>query len=765
MMTSQRMVHGRGWLGSRLTLGIVVVLLHAGLAGCSSEAESVPSPVAAPVGLPPPTQHHHRLAHSSSPYLLQHADNPMDWYEWGDEAFAASKAQDKPIFLSVGYSTCHWCHVMSRESFSDPAIATFMNAHFICIKVDREQRPDVDRVYMEFVQATTGSGGWPMSVWLTPELKPFFGGTYFPPVDQGGRPGFSSILKRIDEVWHTHRAELNTQAETVLTALRGQREASPTDSTVTSASAVASRLIASFSNSFDEHRGGFGDAPKFPRPVALDALLAAHRHQPETPDGREALRIVLATLQAMERGGIHDHLGGGFHRYSVDGAWRVPHFEKMLYDQGQLAATFSEAYRLTGDPALAKTLRDVCDYVVRDLADPAGGFHAAEDADSLLTADGQAHAEGAWYVWSDAQIAVLLNADEAAVIRRRFGITQAGNIPAEQDPHGEMRQRNVLAMVEDSAATARSLNLEIGRVDALVASASAKMLADRAQRPRPHRDDKIVTAWNGLMITGLARAAAVLDEPRYAAAAVTAATFLRQYLYETATGVLYRSWRRGQRDGTPGMAADYAYLAQGLIDLAETTGDTQWLSWARDLLGRLDRDFTDPQGGWYDTDGHDPSVLLRLREDYDGAEPAASSVAFGAKTRLVEIFQDEAWRQRLSVIGSHLRRRAMAAPTAMPAALAATMLADQPLRRIVITGTVTSTRDLMRIAHQSAPERVLIRLDAGARSLLAGDQPFLAAMPAPEAPATAFVCTGTSCLPPTTDPQRLAEVLSVVQRP
>lgn len=733
-----------------ILLNAVAAGMALGLAGCGNGAEAVP-PSAATAGATEP--HHRRLARSTSPYLLQHADNPVDWYEWGDEAFQAAKAQDKPIFLSIGYSTCHWCHVMLRESFVDPAIAAYLNAHFICIKVDREQRPDVDRIYMGFVQATTGSGGWPMSVWLTPDLKPFVGGTYFPAKQ------FSDILHRIDDLWHARRADLAAQADTVLAALREHASQAGGGAAAPMAVDPVSAVIAGFAATFDQRRGGFGDAPKFPRPVALDALLMAHRRQPTTSAGRNALDMVVATAQAMGRGGIHDHLGGGFHRYSVDGAWQVPHFEKMLYDQGQLAATFSEAFRLTGDRTLSAMARDVCDYVIRDLRDPAGGFHAAEDADSLLNADGTAHAEGAWYVWEDARIATLLTNDEAAVMRRRFGIVPAGNIAVGHDPHGEMRGRNVLAQVEDTATTAQALGRDQAHIEALIASASAKLAADRATRPRPHRDDKVITAWNGLMITGLARTAAILDEPRYAAAATAAAIFLHQHLYDAAYGTLYRSWRRGQRDGTPGMAADYAYLAQGLLDLAAVTGDSRWLSWAQALLTRLDRDFTDPRGGWYETDGRDPSVLMRLRETYDGAEPAASAVALAAGWRLAEILQDESWRHRLVATSARMREQATTAPTAMPAILAATMLADHPLRRVVITGSATSGHDLMRIAHQAAPEQIVILLDADARRWLVAGQPFLAAMPGPDATPTAFVCTGSACLPPTSDPAELARLL------
>ncbi|MBA3684162.1 MAG: thioredoxin domain-containing protein [Planctomycetes bacterium] len=600
---------------------------------------------------------------------------------------------------------------------------------------------------------------------MTPELKPFLGGTYFPPVDQDGQSGLVSVLRQIDDLWRTRRADLEQQGEQALAALRAQSAPAPApDGTEPpSAGHLCRELIAACAARFDAQRGGFGDGPKFPRPAALDALLAAHRRDPASDDGRRALAMVLGTLRAMARGGIHDHLGGGFHRYSVDGAWRVPHFEKMLYDQGQLAVTLSEAYRLTGDPELAAVLRRLCDYVIRDLSDPAGGFHAAEDADSLLDADGDAHAEGAWYVWSDAEIGAALTADEAAVVRRRFAITPAGNVRAELDPRGALRGRNVLDIAEDAADIARALGTEAGTVETLLDAATTKLTAARSARPRPHRDDKIITAWNGLMIHGLARAAQALDEPRYAAAASRAASFLRDQLFDEATGTLFRTWRRGQRDGTQAMATDHAYLAQGLVALAETTGESRWFAWANALLTRLDRDFSDPDGGWFDTDGRDPSVLLRQREDYDGAEPSASAVALDAGIRLAEVFDDHARRKGLLVIGTALSRRAASAPTGMPAALAAVMLLERPLRRIVITGTAASASALLRIAQRSPPERVIILLDGPARALLAVDQPFLAAMPLPEAPATAFVCTGTSCQLPTTDPAALGDRLSTAR--
>ncbi len=424
-----------------------------------------------------------RLAQEKSPYLLQHAHNPVDWYPWGEEAFEKARQEDRPIFLSIGYSTCHWCHVMERESFENPETAALMNREFVCIKMDREERPDIDRIYMTYVQATTGSGGWPMSVWLTPELKPFVGGTYFPPDNRYGRPGFPAVLERIGQAWRNNRGQILEASENVMASLRAQATKGPQGSGRVDP-ALAESAFFHFRRSFDTRLGGFGTAPKFPRPSVHNFLL---RYWKRTGNA-EALDMVTATLIAMDHGGMNDQLGGGFHRYSVDAHWFVPHFEKMLYDQAQLAVSYLEAFQSSGEASFARSAQRTLDYVMRDMTAPEGAFWSAEDADSAVDA---AHphekAEGAFYVWSWQELVDLLGEQRTALVAARYGVQPEGNV--HEDPHGEFRGKNILF----AAKPMEGLE-ECERI----------LLAARGKRPRPHLDDKILTGWNGMMISAFA---------------------------------------------------------------------------------------------------------------------------------------------------------------------------------------------------------------------------------------------------------------------
>ncbi|HET7618021.1 MAG TPA: thioredoxin domain-containing protein, partial [Vicinamibacterales bacterium] len=529
-----------------------------------------------------------RLARERSPYLLQHAGNPVDWYPWGEEAFEKARREERPIFLSIGYSTCHWCHVMEHESFEDEAIARLLNEAFIPIKVDREERPDVDRVYMAFVQSTTGSGGWPMSVFLTPALKPFYGGTYFPPHSRWGRPGFSDLLEEIARVWREDRSRVEYAAAELLDRLRavagadGQERA---ESLIADPEAL-DEAVEQFQMAFDRHHGGFGDAPKFPRPSEMLFLLREHARR---RGASSAPRLMATeTLRAMALGGMHDHVGGGFHRYSVDAAWRVPHFEKMLYDQAQLALAYLDAAQATGESFYAAVAENTLTYVLRDLSDPGGAFYSAEDADSRpADADPSAPGrEGAFYVWTAAEIDRVLGAD-ADVARLRFGIEAGGNAPA--DPQGEFTGQNILyTAMPIEAIAARTGQSEAAITDALGRIRRALFEA-RAARPRPHLDDKVLTSWNGLMIAALARAGRVLVDqptaPRYLDAAQRAAAFLRKTMWRPDAAAPDRLLRRF-RDGDaaiPAFAEDYAFLIWGLVELFQADGDAAWLEWALEL--------------------------------------------------------------------------------------------------------------------------------------------------------------------------------------
>src|SRR3954452_657241 len=539
------------------------------------------------------SEHTNRLAHEKSPYLLQHAHNPVDWYPWGEEAFAKARRENKPIFLSVGYSTCHWCHVMAHESFENEEVAAIMNREFVNIKVDREERPDVDRVYMTFVQATTGSGGWPMSVWLTPDLKPFVGGTYFPPDERYGQPAFKKVLERIATAWKEDHDKIVEQGNKIVEALRGSQSAAPAEGTIDSS--VAQAAYRQLDRSYDPKEGGFGNAPKFPRPVTLNFLTRFYGRDPKSDSGKHALDVTLFTLRKMAAGGMHDHIGGGFHRYSVDRYWHVPHFEKMLYDQAQLANAYLDAFQITNDQQYESVARDILDYVARDMTSKEGGFFSAEDADSpVLETDAASHktAEGAFYVWTKKEIDNALG-DLAEVFDFHYGVQAHGNAPEGSDPHDEFRGKNILTgrhTIAKSAEHSRTTGiLPMGPVcgawpadrkpeDAvrrLLTESRAKLLAIRAQRPRPHLDDKIISSWNGLMISAFARAAQVLDDQRYFEVAIRAANFVRAKLYDSSRRILYRSYREG-RSNIEGFADDYSLAIQSLLDLYEASLDVEY---------------------------------------------------------------------------------------------------------------------------------------------------------------------------------------------
>ncbi len=704
-----------------------------------------------------------RLAHEKSPYLLQHAHNPVDWYPWGEEAFARARAEDKPIFLSIGYSTCHWCHVMAHESFEDPKTAAVMNELFINIKVDREERPDVDRVYMTFVQATTGSGGWPMSVWLQPDLKPIVGGTYFPPDDRYGRRGFVSVCRTVADAWKNERPKIVAQGERIIEALREHATVEPplVPTAAADRKPIADTLreaLRPFVSTFDPEYGGFGDAPKFPRPVtlALLARISARLVGKSSAESARAREMMLATLDHMASGGMHDQLGGGFHRYSVDRFWHVPHFEKMLYDQAQLAVAYLEAFQITGENRYANTVRDILDYVSRDLTSPEGGFYCAEDADSLLAAGKPEHAEGAFYVWTKAEIEKALTLGEAAMFCARYSVEESGNAPAGSDPQGEFTGRNIL-FIHPGIRDEEDTNP--------LREARRKLFERRARRPRPHLDDKIVTAWNGLMISAFARAGQALGEERYVETAVRAADFIREKLYRPAHGVLLRSYREGP-GAVEGFADDHAFYIAGLLDLYEATGQERFLALAGTLQGKQDELFADPNGGYFSTSNRDASVLLRLKEDHDNAEPAASSVAALNLARLAALMGKDAYRTQAekTVAAFNAAQNPLRTAQTMPLLLAALDFLADPPRQIVIVGPhgQADTVALLAAVHRPfTPNKVILLADGDAGlSSLAKAHPYLANATMQDGKATAYLCEGGACQLPTTDPVALARQLS-----
>jgi uncharacterized protein YyaL (SSP411 family) len=708
-----------------------------------------------------------RLANERSPYLLQHAANPVDWYPWGEEAFARARAEDKPIFLSIGYSTCHWCHVMERESFEDPGIADRLNRDFVSIKVDREERPDVDRVYMAFVQATTGSGGWPMTVFLTPELKPFYGGTYFPPTSRWGRPGFADLLTELARVWKAERKQVETAAGELLSRLASVTGVGRQGEQTLADIDALDVAVEQYQMAFDREHGGFGSAPKVPRPSELLFLLREHARRSAAGSGPQAPLFMAAdTLRAMARGGMRDQIGGGFHRYSVDGEWRVPHFEKMLYDQAQLTLAYLEAAQATGDDFFATVAEDTLQYVLRDLADPLGGFYSAEDADSVPPEAAEPHphrVEGAFYVWSDEEIGQLLGAD-AEVARQRFGIAPGGN--ALQDPQGEFRNRNILYLAHTIDEVARSTGRSEDDVAAALARIRETLFAARARRPRPHLDDKVITAWNGLAIAAFARAARTLvgrpQAPAYLSAAQRAAAFVRDRLWNAGESRLLRRYRDGEA-AIDAYAEDYASLIFGLLELFQADGDAAWLEWALALQQAQDLRFWDEaDAGWFSTSGTDPHVLLRLKDDYDGAEPAASSVAVHNLITLGHL-TDPSLLSRAERTMARFGPRAGAAARAIPMMLAALSAWQAPHAQVVIVGPpdLPATRAFhAALAGLYRPFAVTVPVAPGeAQAALGRLMPFMQAMTASEEGAAAYVCRDFTCEAPITDPGALASAL------
>ena len=713
-----------------------------------------------------------RLSRERSPYLLQHASNPVDWYPWGEEAFGRARTEDKPLFLSIGYSTCHWCHVMEHESFENDAIAQLLNRDFVSIKVDREERPDVDRVYMSFVQATTGAGGWPMTVFLTPELKPFFGGTYFPPSSKWGRPGFTDLLAELARVWKEDRPRVEHAATELLDRLKMVTRTTtkaPAESAVAHESALDA-AIEQYQMAFDRRRGGFGDAPKFPRPSELLLLLREHARRARGGSGAAApLMMATETLRAMALGGMRDHIGGGFHRYAVDAEWRVPHFEKMLYDQAQLSLAYLEAAQATGDQFYAAVAEDTLQYVMRDMTDKEGGFYSAEDADSVPPEEADSASarktEGAFYIWRDAEIEALLGED-AGIARRRFGIEPDGNAPS--DPQGEFTGRNLLY----TAQSIEDIAIRVARPPADVVEALGRirqtLFTARERRPRPHLDDKVLTAWNGLMIAAFARAARVLEgksSQAYLDAARRAATFIRTALWDPATGRLLRRYRDGDA-AIDGYAEDYAYLIFGLLELFQADGDAAWLQWALTLQARQDEQFWDPaEGGWFSTNGDDASVLLRLKEDYDGAEPAASSVSVLNLLTLVHL---QSTGDALTKAERTLARygpRIGAAARAVPMMLCALSAWHAGYTQVVIAGTRTAADTAAlraELARHYLPFAVVLPVEPGAgQHALGSMMPFIASMTPRDGRAAAYVCREFTCRQPVSDPRQLEAELRI----
>ncbi|HCV43237.1 MAG TPA: thioredoxin domain-containing protein [Bacteroidetes bacterium] len=700
------------------------------------------------------TKQANKLIHEKSPYLLQHAFNPVEWHPWGEEAFARARAEQNPIFLSIGYSTCHWCHVMERESFEDDSIAALMNQYFVCIKVDREERPDVDKVYMAALQSMGQNGGWPMSMFLTPDLKPFYGGTYFPPRSQYGRIGFPDLLTRIHSVWDTEREKVLQSADKIVKELRE----TPVGTSASSLDpALLDTCYRQFERSYDAQFGGFGGGPKFPRPSVFNFLL---RYHARTGNARP-LEMTTRSLQRMHAGGVYDHVGGGFHRYSVDGEWRVPHFEKMLYDQAQLVNSYLDLFQITKDSQYASAAKEVLEYVRRDMTHPDGGFYSAEDADSLKPDAPDEEGEGAFYLWPKAELFSILGKEDAEAFSYHYGVEEAGN--ALVDPHHEFTGKNILYVAHAPDETGTLFRHSEEEMEGLLSRARAKLFEVRSKRPRPLLDDKVLTSWNGLMISAFARANQVLREPEFLKAAERSAEFILRRMFDANTGRLTRRYRDGEAKHEAHLD-DYAFLAQGLLDLYEASFDVKWLTLALALTRTQILLFWDAKsGGFFETSGEDPSVLVRMKEQYDGAEPTGNSIAVMNLLRLAQVtdsqdFKDRAERTLLQ-FGDALQKQ----PQVMPQMAAAYDFSVSKPTQIIIVGPLNDplTQAFLNVAYSTyLPNKIVVMLDGtGGPQQLAALNPFYSSLSMVEGKPTTYICQDYVCQLPTSDVTVMSELL------
>ncbi|MBX3433699.1 MAG: thioredoxin domain-containing protein [Pirellulales bacterium] len=685
-----------------------------------------------------------RLADESSPYLLQHQHNPVDWRPWGPEALARARTEQKPIFLSIGYAACHWCHVMEHESFEDERIAAIVNEHFVAVKVDREERPDLDQIYMNAVLMMTGRGGWPMSVFLTPDLKPFYAGTYFPPTARGGMPGFDDVLRAVADAWDNRRDQAQAMADQITAELQTAGGASADDAELGRGQLNAA--IVQLSRAFDPIWGGFGRAPKFPHPMDLQLCL---RHWRRT-GAEQSLAMVRLTLDRMAAGGIYDHLGGGFARYSVDERWLVPHFEKMLYDNALLAGVFLEAFQATGDPGYERIVRETLDYVLRDMTDPVGGFHSTEDADS------EGH-EGLFSTWTPAELAAVLGDDAAETFGRVYDVSDAGNFEG----------RNILHLPRSIEQAAKLMNRDADSLAAELAASRAKLFAARERRVRPGKDDKVLVSWNALAIDALARAGATLGEPRFAAAAQHAADFLLRELRRP-DGRLLHAWRQGQAK-LDAYLDDYAYLANALITLYETTFAPRYVEEALALADVMIDRFADPQaGGFYFTADDHEQLIARTKDVTDSSVPAANGMAATALVRLAKLTGCEAYARQaeraLLAAAAMLDR----APTAMGQTLLALDLRLGPTCELVFADGGTASAAAAALAdlrRRYLPHVVLAATPADGAPppaplahLLAGKAPL-------DGQPTLYVCEDFACRDPAVGVAAIHAALNALETP
>ncbi len=666
-----------------------------------------------------------RLADETSPYLLQHAENPVDWYPWGPEALERARTEDMPIILSIGYAACHWCHVMAHESFENEAIAAVMNERFVCIKVDREERPDLDAVYMQAIQALIGRGGWPLTAFLLPDGRPFYGGTYFPPSDTYGMPGFQRVLYSVHDAFLNRRDDVLRNAGLLTDALKDAAVATSRQGELDPR--TLDMAFADMRASFDTANGGFGDAPKFPQPMALDFLLRHFSRSGET----ESLAMVTRSLDAMAAGGIHDQIGGGFHRYSTDTVWLAPHFEKMLYDNALLASVYVRAHQATAEPAYARVAQATLDYLLREMRDPAGGFYSSQDADSEGV-------EGKFYVWTAAETTAVLG-DDAAAFNERYDVTDEGN----------WEGHSILRVAHPEAPDQPDLS-----------AAKARLLAERSLRIAPATDDKVLTAWNALVIRALAEASVALDRPDYLDAAQAAAAFLLEAM-RLGEGRLLRVWRRG-RAHQPGYLEDYAGLINALFAVHEASLHHRWLHAARELTDEMLALFWDEDAGlMYDVGSDQEKLIVSVRDSFDNAVPSGGSSAAEALVRLGRLTGEaryQATAERLLTSVAPLLSRQ---PLGFGNWLGVLDLFLAPPREVAIVGdpAAEATRHLLRtVRKRHLPNHVLVGVDPAETQPFAS--PLLEGRGTLDGRPAAYVCEGYTCDLPTSDPAALAQQLA-----
>lgn len=680
------------------------------------------------------------LIHEKSPYLLQHAHNPVDWYSWGDEAFNKARSENKPIFLSIGYSTCYWCHVMEREVFENESIAKMMNNYFVNIKVDREERPDIDRVYMSALQSLTGSGGWPMSMFLTPDLKPFYGATYVPPKSKYGLPGFEELCEQIHKTWAKKSEELKNASSKIIEQLSPSSLFKPIEQTLNKE--ILDKAFEQMQSIFDEEYGGFGNAPKFPRPSVFNFLLRYYNRYNEN----DALMMVVRTLMNMSRGGMYDQLGGGFHRYSVDRFWRVPHFEKMLYDQAQIAISYIEAYQITKDDAFKNIAEDILDYVLRKLRDKDGGFYSAEDAESALNPEEpNKKEEGAFYVWTKDEIKKILDGDELEVFCYCYDVGDRGNVPINADPHNVFTDKNVLYLSKTISDASNKFNKPTDEIQKILSDAKKKIFEAREKRPLPFLDDKILTSWNGLMISAFSKASTVLNKEKYYEIGKSAADFIFSKLYDDKNKVFLHRYRDGESK-IEATLEDYSFYIQGLLDLYESGFDERYLELAKEMTDRMVEIFYDKKlGGFYDVSGNDKSVLIRSKEDYDSAEPSGNSIAIMNLLRLFQLLKNDNYFKIGEETLKYFSNNLSSGPYSSPQMLCALEFYLNPVKQIVIAGQMGDSvlnEMLLEINKTFIPDKVLICID---RDNLSKTMSYLNDITKPSDKTLAYICENFSC--------------------